>query len=110
MSGIDIGPNLPGASQAVFAAQGDELSRLRGASPEKQGEAAERFQALFATMIVREIRRTLPNGFFGGGVGSDTFDSWLDDQLGQTLTESDSLGLAGMLKASISDLNRRDAS
>jgi len=110
MSTQSIGPGAPDASQALFAAQGDELSRLKDAPASQQDTAAERFQTLFATMLVREMRRALPEGFFGKDAGADTFDSWLDDHLGKTLAEQDALGLAGMLKTSIADLGRRDES
>ena len=57
--------------------------------------------SLFATLLVKELRRALPNGFFGKGVGSDTFEGWLDEHLGQALADSDSLGLAGEIKVGL---------
>ena len=69
-------------------------------------EAAEGFERLRATMLVREMRRSLPEGFFGSGPGADTFEGWLDEHLGAALAEGNALGLAESLRA---DLIRKNA-
>lgn len=70
-------------------------------------EAAHQMEALFATMLVKELRRALPNGFFGDGTGADTFNGWLDEHIGGTLAESGALDLAGMIRTSLE--SSRDA-
>ena len=39
------------------------------------------------------MRSTLPEGFFGGGTGSDVFEGWFDEHLGSSLAEGRGLGL-----------------
>jgi len=64
-------------------------------------EAAAKFEALMATTLVKEMRKALPEGFFGKGAGSDVFEGWLDEHVGKALAESGALDLAGMIKTSI---------
>ncbi len=63
--------------------------------------AAEKLEALFATILVKEMRRALPNGFFGDGTGADTFNGWFDEHLGEALARSGALDLVGMIKTSL---------
>lgn len=88
-------------TDALFEKTGRELEAARAASESSPEVAAQRFGQLLATMLVREMRKSLPEGFFGGAVGSETFESWMDDHLGRVLAEQDALGLAGMIKASL---------
>lgn len=71
---------------------------LKHGDPEQAGEKLE---ALFATMLVKEMRRSLPNGFFGDASGADTFNGWFDEHLGAALSRSGALDLAGMVKTSL---------
>ncbi len=84
------------------------LSRL---SPEERAEkneaTAKKFEQLIATMLVKEMRKGLPNGFFGDGPGSDTFNGWLDTNLGESLASRWQLDIAGMVKT---DLELKQAS
>jgi Rod binding domain-containing protein len=61
--------------------------------------AAAEFEALLATMLVKEMRAGLSEGFFGQGAGADVFDGWLDQHLGESLARSGVLDLAGIIKA-----------
>ncbi len=63
--------------------------------------AAQEFEALLGTMLVKELRRALPTGFFGETSGADTYEGWLDETLGRELAKSGSLDLAGMVKVSL---------
>lgn len=96
-------PGVPGSSSPAL--HGDALRReLDRKDPV---EAAHQMEALFATMLVKELRRALPNGFFGDGTGADTFNGWLDEHFGGALAESGALDLAGMIRTSLE--NGRDA-
>ena len=65
-------------------------------------EAAEMFEALLATMLVKEARRSLgEGGFFGEGPGADVFNGWLDQHVGQALADGWNLDLAGMVRTSL---------
>jgi len=91
---VDVADPL---SAPAPAAQAASLRRLESAGRELRrgdvGEAAREFERLFATLLVKEMRATLPEGFFGGGAGSDVFDGWLDEHLGSSLAEGRGLGL-----------------
>jgi Rod binding domain-containing protein len=72
-------------------------ARLRAVTDTTKGapqSAAKRFEALLATQLVKEMRRSLDEGFFGNGPGSDVFEGWLDEHLGEALTRGRGLGLA----------------
>jgi Rod binding domain-containing protein len=91
MDGGAITPGLPPAAQTAG------LRRLEAAQRELRngdhGDAAREFERLFATLLVKEMRATLPEGFFGEGAGSDVFDGWFDEHLGSALSEGRGLGL-----------------
>ena len=93
---MDIG-NLP-TPDVVGHRIGAELESIqRGASP---AEAGRKLEALFATMLVKELRRSLPNeGFFGEGAGADIYNGWFDQHIADSLSASGALELAGMVKA-----------
>jgi len=59
----------------------------------RTAEAAREFEKLFATLLVKELRRGLPEGFFGKGEGADVYEGWLDEHLGTALSEGRGLGL-----------------
>jgi Rod binding domain-containing protein len=82
------------AQQAALAARGAPTTR-------EPALAGKQFEQLLAGMLVRELRRALPNGFFGQEMGADTYESWLDEHLGRALSESGALGIAGMVKVGL---------
>jgi len=101
---MDLGIGNIGAEQAKFASANQRSDKLMGevskASPE---EASEKMEALFASMLVKELRRALPEGgFFGDGPGADTYNGWLDQHLGDALAKSGSLDMAGLVKTALS--------
>jgi len=79
-----------GLDRAVSAARGDDRE-----------EAAKMFEELLATMLVREMRRGLEGGFFGGGAGSDVYEGWLDEHVGRSLAQSQALDLAQAIRLSL---------
>jgi Rod binding domain-containing protein len=99
---MDVGGlnlHTPNASDQLVDMRAKEL-RDRPAGVD-DAEAAQKLEALFATLLVKELRKALPDGFFGKGVGADTFNGWFDQHVGEELADSGALRLAGMLKASI---------
>ena len=90
---------------ANFHAEGIErgLARLSAMGDDANpAEAAEMFEALLATMLVKEARRSLgEGGFFGEGVGADIFNGWLDQHVGQALADGWDLDLAGMVRTGL---------
>ncbi len=70
------------------------LAAARAASAQGDGaHAARDFERLLATQLVKELRRGLPEGFFGSEAGSDVFEGWFDENLGDALCEGRGLGL-----------------
>lgn len=80
-------------------------ARLAGARrAAERGDAKEtaiQFEKLFAVMLVRELRRSMPQGPFGQGAGADVYEGWFDEHLGNALAAHDALGLTGMVDAAI---------
>ena len=92
---VDLG-DLGGTSRKLAI-----LDRARG---EDADAAAKQLEGLFATMLVREMRRALPEdggGFFGEGSHSEVYEGWLDEHVGNVLARDGALGLAGMIKTNL---------
>jgi Rod binding domain-containing protein len=77
---------------------GTKLEMQDGAAP---AETAQKFEALLATMLVKEMRRALPEGFFGDGASGDIYSGWLDEHVGQVLANDDGLHVRDMLEKSV---------
>ncbi len=102
---MQLGTAIDGRHASLDTAlEARTLEALRIVS-EKAAEAGNEFESYFATMLVREMRRAMPEGFFSG-TGSDVYGAWFDEHLGAALAERDALGLAGMVKTALA---RRDA-
>lgn len=97
--GGDLAPiqrPLLSSSSETFASEAQRLQRA--GEHEKAGREME---SVFGVMLVRELRRALPQGLFGKGPGADVFEGWFDEHLGRALAERDALGLSGMVKTSL---------
>ncbi|MEM7307065.1 MAG: rod-binding protein [Planctomycetota bacterium] len=98
--------DLVGGNQIQVTAASDAFaSKLEDAKRAADGgdteKAVDGFEKLLATQLVREMSRTLTDGFFGSGPGADTFTGWLEEHLGSALAESRALGLSEALRASL---------
>ena len=83
-------PTIGGESLELSGA----ISDAEGLRTEQDaGVAAKEFEKLLATIMVKELRRGLPDGFFGEGPGRDVYEGWMDEHLGAALTEGEGLGL-----------------
>lgn len=91
-------PTLPGLKPDTDMRLADAK---RAAARGDAGDTARQFETLFGTMLVRELRRSMPKGMFGDGAGADVYEGWFDEHLGRSLAERDTLGLAGMVKTTI---------
>jgi Rod binding domain-containing protein len=65
------------------------------------GGAARKFQGVLASLLVKEMRRSLPEGFFGDGAAGDIYSGWLDEHVGESLATRDALHLESMLRSSL---------
>ncbi|MHC4892338.1 MAG: rod-binding protein [Planctomycetota bacterium] len=62
---------------------------------------AREFESLFASMLIKEMRKTLDDGLFGKGPGADTYSGWFDQHVGASLADTGALDLAGMLRTGL---------
>ena len=101
LSALDLG--------GALSSERASLARSR-ADDGESATAAKEFEALLGTMLVKELRRTLPTGFFGETSGADTYEGWFDEALGSQLAKSGALDLAGMVKVSLDTKTRAGGS
>ena len=96
---IDLGAQLGG-----IAGQQD-LAKARGAAESAEDgaleDAAKKFESLLATVMIKELRRGLKDGFFGEQAGADVFEGWMDEHLGEALGNSGALDVAGFIRVNI---------
>ena len=77
-------------------------SKIPGSgAPAEAGTAARGFQQLLGALLVKEMRSTLPEGFFGGGAAGDVYGGWLDEHVGAALADRDALHLEGIVRESL---------
>lgn len=93
--GSEVGA-IAGTRQ-LAAASGARASAAAG----RIEEAAQMFESLFATVLVKELRQGLSEGFFGSGPGSDVFEGWLDEHLGTALARGGALDVAGFVRVNL---------
>ena len=91
---------LDGQSAETLATARVERFRAEARLEDGVDAGGEAFETYFATMLVKELRSTLPNGFFSGA-GSDVYGAWFDEHIGKSLAERNALGFAGMIRASM---------
>jgi len=86
------------------------LDRIRRAQAQAEDDqVAREVEGLFTQILVKELRKGLGDGFFGQGVGADTFEGWLDEHLGESLAKDGVLNLAGMIKTNLAERRERAA-
>lgn len=97
------GSQFDALSSAGLGARGIGADRLAQraaelANSDRSADAAQRFEELLATVLVKELRRALPDGLFGQGPGADVFEGWFDEHLGKSLARDGALGLAEVVR------------
>lgn len=97
MDGLTLS-KLP-ASVGLTSAHGEQ-ERLSAPGGD-HAAAGKQFEALIATLLVKQMRSSLNEGFFGSGPGADTFGGWLDKEIGDSLARSWDVDLAGMVKTNL---------
>jgi Rod binding domain-containing protein len=98
----------PDLQTLLPALSGEALANPLSADRSKDHqEAAEKFESLIATQLVKELRRGVSDGFFGDGPGADVYNGWLDKHVGESLAGSWKLDLAGMVKTNLDSKQAR---
>lgn len=93
------GARVADLASSLRAHEAAEAARDSAAG--RADEAAKKFEELFATVLVKEMRKGLSDGFFGKGPGADVFEGWLDRHIGGALAASGALDLAGIIKVNL---------
>ena len=84
---------LPGVDPALAL----QLAEPAAAPRATEGrEAARQFEAFLSQMMIREMRKTVPEGIFSGGA-MDVFSDLFDQELATRIAEGRGLGLADAL-------------
>lgn len=65
--------------------------------PKPLQRAARQLESAFAAEMLKAARPKPQEGMFGGGIGAHTFDSFMDDALGEAMTRHGELGLASQI-------------
>lgn len=102
MDSLALNTNSIQGDQSLGRAK--QLAERMKNSEDQAGESkavAEEFSALLGTMLVKELRKSLPEGFFGQGAGSDIMDGWLDEHIGKSLATGWDLDIAGMVRVGL---------
>lgn len=106
LPGIQSGVQQGSLARAQAAAEGAQ----RAAQDGRTDEAAAKFEALLATMLVKEMRRALPGGTLFPGAGSDVYDAWFDEHIGAALAKGDQLGLSQEVRLALAQRAEEDPS
>ena len=80
----------------VPISQVDASSLAQGATAKEAQHVAKEFEAVFMSMLVKQMRETLDEGFFSKE-SSDTFGGMFDLYMGQHAAGSGSLGIEKMV-------------
>lgn len=102
---MDALPAIPPVDLLTGAARSLDGARAAARSDDVQAAARE-FEALFASLLVKELRRGLPQGFFGEGSGADVYSGWLDEHLGAALAKGRGLGMGEALQRDLGEGGR----
>ena len=77
---------------------------------ERTEEAATELEAIFGALLVKEMRKTLPDGLFGSDA-ADVYGGLFDEHIGRQLAEGEGLGIKQfILRHMILPENNSDAS
>ncbi len=100
MDGISISPlpaGMPGMDGKL-----ESLARGAGITDDgKMANAAKEFESLFLSMMMKEMRNSLGEDSLFGGESSDVYGGMFDMMLGQSMAESQPLGIAKLLQSTM---------
>jgi Rod binding domain-containing protein len=90
-------------AQIASLREGSALADAQRLAARGNAHAADKFEALLATQMFKQMRTGLDQGFFGQGPGADIFEGWLDENLGNALAKSGALDLASAIRVSLGE-------
>ena len=83
-----ISPGLPSTIAAAATNTDSSLEQMK--------ELGTEFESVFLSMLLKEMRNSLEDGFFSGE-GSDSFGGMFDLFIGQHLAKSNPIGVSDLL-------------
>lgn len=93
---------IPSAQADIAGAMVDHAAQLSSRSEKARLEnidhVAEEFEAVFMSMLIKQMRETLPEGGFFGSESSDSFGGLFDLYMGQHMSKSGDIGIGSMVK------------
>ena len=94
-SGLGAGLSLSSPDLAF------QLEELKSATAKRAETVGNEFEAVFVSLLLKEMRNTLDTGEGGlfGSEKSDTFGGMFDQFMGQHLAEASPLGIADAIKS-----------
>ena len=75
-----------------------DFESLRSQAEANPVEAARSFEAVFASLLIKEMRNTLSDGFFGSEQ-SDVLGGLFDQYIGEAISEGQGLGIKQLVLA-----------
>ena len=74
-------------------------ANVKNGEIKKAYEATEKFESLFATMLLQSMRKAMiPDGFFGSGTQGDIFQGMMEQRLSEVIAKRNQLGIAAMMR------------
>ena len=70
-------------------------------------DAAEAFEAYFLRTLLKEMRKSIPDGLFNTSFASKMYFDMFDMQIAQVMAQSDQLGLKEYILQGINQLNAK---
>lgn len=84
----------------------DPIQRLQ--ETKDLGETARNFEAVFLSLMVKEMRKSIP-GLFGKMPGSHVYEGLFDQMLGESMAAGEGIGLRRQLLDSFEQFESRSA-
>ncbi|OYP35229.1 rod-binding protein [Rhodopirellula sp. MGV] len=95
MDGISSSMPTPMPAGASAISSGS-IGNGFAASAQNMEQVGNEFESVFVSMLLKEMRNSLDEGFFGGE-SSDSFGGMFDMFIGKHLAESNAIGIGQML-------------
>ena len=80
---------------------------IQGLSTKKTlDDVAKEFEATFLKIILKEFRKTIPEGLFGSSFSSKMYLDMFDMTIAEKISETDSFGLQKYIKEALSQYSK----
>jgi flagellar protein FlgJ len=102
-----IGASLVSGSLPLPQSAGSTHLSAGSRGNQSAAKAAQEFEGVFASMLLKEMRQTLePGSLFGGEDSGDVYGGLFDRFFGEQMTQGSGLGMSRMLRDSIERLQQ----